>query len=261
LPGSPPPSGPATGAAQIWGSLPQPGQEDRIGTAETGWFALPAITDQETLAVMAAGRLSGGNSLRVEYGQSTGGGNPRVVGSEVLDDGRDSQAWRTFRLDATAAHDEGADSVRLVAEDRSSGTGGWLAFTGPSVLPLVPLQDYIPDGAAVGEAWQISFLFPCQRQPDVRFGITEPVQYGVVWRNGPAGNGLDDNTWQVFRGGLFAPVQRSSGVTELAAVLPDWPDVTDWQAFRFVLPYDTGAYDLTVDRVTRTGWAGPEATG
>jgi arabinosyltransferase C len=100
-------------------------------------------------------------------------------------------------------------------------------------------------------------VFPCQRQPTVRYGITEPVEYGVGYRLDPSGWGLWDNTWRVFRGGLFAPVTRTSSVTELATTFRDWPDVRDVQVFRFHLPYRTGGYELAPGRDARMGWAGP----
>jgi arabinosyltransferase C len=150
----------------------------------------------------------------------------------------------------------GADVVRLVAVDGTGGPGGWLAFTGPASIPFSPLQDYIRAGAAVGTAWQIAFNFPCQRQPVVRNGITEPVSYGVVWGGGGE-NGLTDSTWQVIRGGLFAPVRRTSSVALLVARFPAAPQVTTVQVYRFVLPYPTDAYRLGGQRLVRFGWEGP----
>jgi hypothetical protein len=182
-----------------------------------------------------------------------------VLGVQPLGDAVDAPAWRTFVLDPGSVGAGQADLVRLVAADRSGGPGGWLALTGPSLLTSVPLEEYLPDDAAVATAWQIAWVFPCQRLPTVRYGITEPVEYGVLWRIDPTSWGLWDNTWQVFRGGLFAPVTRTSSVTELATTFPDWPDVRDVQVFRFDPPYDTDAYELEPGRDARMGWAGPPA--
>ncbi|MGY1708211.1 arabinosyltransferase domain-containing protein [Geodermatophilus sp. SYSU D00758] len=258
---SPPPwadGGAAGGAApQVWGSLTGPEEEDTTGTLTTGWYELPAGAGGEAPVVLAAGQLAGGNGLRAEYAVAGPAGTPRVTGAQELTDAVDSTAWRSFVLDPATAGADAADLVRLVAEDRSGGPGGWLAFAAPVLAPAVPLGQYLPEDAAVATAWQIAFLFPCQRQPEIRLGITEPVTHGVVWRPGPGGWGLADNTWQVPRGGLFAPVQRTSGVTELATRFPAWPDVRDVQAFEFDLPYPTGGYDLAVDRATVGGWSGP----
>jgi hypothetical protein len=249
FPVDPPPGG----AGDAWGTLTPPEGEDATGTLTTAWYAVPDLAAGEALGVLAAGRLDRGNEVRVEYASAGGPGEPAVVGGQRLTDTVDSPVWRTFVLDPPAGGDR-PDLVRLVAEDRSGGAGGWLAVTSPSALPWTQLPDVIPDDAAVAVAWQVAFLFPCQRQPVVRLGITEPSTYGILWREGPGGWGLNDNTWQVPRGGLFAPVQRTSAATELATRFPAWPDVRDLQVFRFELPYDTTAYDVRVDRVPRSGW-------
>ncbi|GAB3199831.1 hypothetical protein GCM10027261_30480 [Geodermatophilus arenarius] len=253
--GPPPGEGVATWS---WGSLTGPGGEDTTGGQVTPWFPLPEPAGDEEAAVLAAGRLVGANGLRVEYAEPAGdGGAPRVLRTQDLADGLDSPRWRTFVLDARGARDAGAGLVRLVADDRSVGRGGWLAFTGPSVLPQVPLTELLPADAPVAVAWQISFLFPCQRQPVVRSGVTEPAAYGIVWRPDGSTDGLVDNTWQVFRGGVFAPVERTSAVTELGVRLRGTPGVRQVQVLRFDVPYARDAYDLERSRVTRPGWAGP----
>ncbi|SFL87143.1 arabinosyltransferase domain-containing protein [Geodermatophilus ruber] len=260
FPASPPPASPGEGVAtEVWGSLPEPGREDLTGSLQTPWFPLPGTGAGAAPAVLASGRLDAGNELRVEYGVRAGGAEPRVVGAQPLADGVDSPTWRTFVLDPAGAGAPGAQVLRLVAEDRSGGPGGWLAVTGPSVLPEVSLAEYVPDGAPVAVNWQTAFLFPCQRQPVIRHGITEPVEYGVGWRSGPTGSGMDDNVWQDFRGGQFAPVARTSSVTVLATSIAGRPDVVNVQVYRFGLPYPTGGYALEVRRVQRMGWAGPPA--
>ncbi|MFW3172825.1 arabinosyltransferase domain-containing protein [Geodermatophilus sp. CPCC 206100] len=249
----PPPAEPGSGVARyVWGSLPDGGAEDGTGEQGTPWFAVPSTADGEELAVLAAGRLTGGNELRVQYAGADGD----VLAEQLLTDELDAPRWRTFVLDPGAAG-TGAELFRLVAEDRSGGPGGWLAFTGPSVVPWVGLSEYLPADAAVAVAWQFSFLFPCQRQPVIREGITEPAEYGVLWRPGPPVDGLTDNTWSVFRGGLFAPVQRTSSVTELGVVLPGDPAVRQVQVLRFDVPFAERGYDLTPQRVVTAGWAGP----
>ncbi len=257
FPPSPPP---APMAGQVWGSLTGPDGEDTVGDQVTPWYRLPETAEDQELAVLVAGRLTGGNALRVEYARrpaDPSSAPPEVVDGRVLGGNQDAPSWRTAVLDTTLARDGGADLFRLVARDRSGGTGGWLAFTGPSVLPRVPLTDLVPSGAPVALSWQIAFLFPCQRQPVVRSGITEPVEYGVLWRPGPDADGRSDGIWLPFRGGLFAPVPRTSAITELDVVLPGTPQVRDVQVLVIDAPHPVDAYDLTRQRVIRPGWAGP----
>jgi len=260
FPPGPPPPEPGQGIASLaWGSLTDPDREDTTGTQVTPWFPLPTTAEGEVVAVLAAGRLGGGNALRVEYAVPAGDGQPRVVRTQELTDLLDSPRWRTFVLDVGGGRADGAELLRLVGEDRSLGRGGWLAFTGPAVAPWVGLTGYLPPGDPVAVAWQVSFLFPCQRQPVVRSGITEPAAHGIVWRPDGDTDGLADNTWRLSRGGLFAPVERTSSVTELGVALRGTPEVRQVQVLRFQVPYPRQAYDLERSRVTRPGWAGPTA--
>jgi hypothetical protein len=253
--GSPPPAEGGI-ATRVWGSLVGPEGEERTGRTVTPWSVLPAPASDTELGLLAAGRLAGDNALTVEYGSTGAGGEVDVVDTQVLDDEVDSPVWRTFLLDPELIADSGAEVVRLSAEDGATGTGGWLAFTGPASIPTTPLREYLPRDAAVATAWQFAFLFPCQRQPVVASGITEPVSHGVVWGDGGI-SGVQDNTWSDFRGGLFAPVQRTSAVTQLIAGFPSAPDVRTVQVYRFQYPYPERAYELTSERVGRAGWAGP----
>nr|WP_281371473.1 arabinosyltransferase domain-containing protein [Petropleomorpha daqingensis] len=256
-PGPPPTPVGKAASSEVWGSLVGPDGEDRTGSMTTSWYRLPDVGEGQDLVVLAAGLLGEGNRLTVEYGSGTGAGQPTVVHTQELTDTEDAPIWRTFTLDVAAARADGATSVRLVAEDLSGGNGGWLAFTGPSVAPLVPLTRYLPAGAPVALAWQLAFLFPCQRQPLTHFGITEPARYGVLWVDNPQTSGVHDATWTLGRGGLFAPIARTSSMTELAGVIDGSPGVEAFQVQRFGLPYPVDAYDLHVERTERLGWQGP----
>jgi hypothetical protein len=235
----------------VWGSLTGQGGVSSTGQLTSPWFRLPGGRARDVVGVLAAGRLDRGDTLTVQYGKLAGAG-VTVVSGQILDDRVDSPDWRTLLFDRPRS----ADVVRLVAVDGTGGPGGWLSFTAPASIPFSSLQHYIRPGAAVGTAWQFAFNFPCQRQPVVRNGITEPISYGVLW--GSSGeSGLADNTWQVFRGGLFAPVRRTSAVAKLVAGFPAAPDVTTLQVYRFRAPYPTDAYRVRTQRVTRYGWQGP----
>ncbi len=259
-----PTNAPPPAAGQVWGSLTRPGPGGEAGTGGqvTPWYPLPETAGGDELAVLAGGRLSGGNELRAEYARDPdgpGGRAPEPVGDQVLLDTLDEPRWRTFVLDGDGPRDDGAGLVRLVARDGSSGPGGWLAFTAPSVQPRVPLPEFLPDGAPVALAWQIAFSFPCQRQPVVSSGVVEPVEYGVLWRDAVSPDGLLDPTFEVFRGSLFAAVKRTSGVTDVDARLPGTPEVRSVQVVVLDVPYPTDAHDLRRDRVVRPGWAPPPA--
>ncbi|TYP89864.1 arabinosyltransferase domain-containing protein [Blastococcus xanthinilyticus] len=256
-PASPPPVEPGTGpATDVWGSLDGDVDGSAVGEFTTPWYELPSdVGADERVAVLVAGKLDeAGNELTVEYGRQQAGGF-EVLASAGLRDDTQSAVWRARSLDLGVAPD--ADAVRLVARDGTTGSPGWLATTGPSVVPVERLDRYLPEDAAVATAWQFSFLFPCQRQLDITNGITEPMEYAVMW-GGQGVDGLGDATWQLGRGGLFAPTLRNSSVTQVGGWWPDWPGITTLQVFRVVAPYPDAAYEVRETTETRWGWQGPD---
>ncbi|MGY2080212.1 arabinosyltransferase domain-containing protein [Modestobacter sp. SYSU DS0657] len=258
-PPSPPPAEPGSGpVADVWGSLEGETDGGDVGEATSPWYELPAeLAADEQVAVLVSGKLDeGGNRLVVEYGRS-GSAGVDVVGSAEIRDGAQAAVWRTHAVDVPAARAAGADAIRLVAVDGTTEPSGWLAFSGPSVVPVVSLSEYLPEDAAVATAWQFAFLFPCQRQLDISNGITEPMEYAVMWGDGGV-NSLWDNTWRLDRGGLFAPTPRHSSLTMVGGTFRDWPGITDVQVFRVVAPYPEDAYDVRETTVDRWGWEGPE---
>ncbi|MGX5655261.1 arabinosyltransferase domain-containing protein [Geodermatophilus nigrescens] len=257
-----PPSA-AVGAAGVLGSLTGPGTpglggtpETTTGTAVSAWSRLPAEVPADRVPlVMAAGRLEAGNELVVEYGRADPQGGVDVVLREPLVDGADTVAWRSFALRTGSGVPGGADAVRLVARDGTTDPGGWLAFSVPMTQRLVGLQELVGD-APTAVSWQFAFQFPCAVQPVVQHGITQPVQYGIVW--GVEGtSGLDDNVFQPARGGLFGQLERTAGTVRLLAGVAGRPDVRLLQVYRFQQPLPADAYDLTVGRETVSGLTGP----
>ncbi len=248
--GMPPPSAPGTGmATDVWGSLTGPAGEDGVGTFTSPWFELPARPEgDERLVVTASGQLGAGNELVVQYADVDGS---EILSEQLMTDDVDAPFWRSFELLTM----EDAQLVRIVAKDVSGGTGGWLAFTGPSVQQMTTLQSYLPEEAAVGVGWPISFMFPCQRQPRISSGIAEPIEYAIVWGLGVGG--LFENTWVAQRGGLFAPALRNASITKVIAEIRGAPEIQSFSVYRVDRRYPTAAYELIRDTVTVMGWQGP----
>ncbi|GAA4919368.1 4-amino-4-deoxy-L-arabinose transferase-like glycosyltransferase [Actinomycetospora succinea] len=150
----------------------------------------------------------------------------------------------------------GAEIVRLVADDRSASTGGWLAFTAPMERSWVPLQQYLPAGAAVGLPWQIGFLFPCQRQPRQQAGITEPVVAAVGYGK-DVDAALADWAYNPARGGLLGHAGREAPggePTQLTTRIRGVGDeIDDVYVFDLRPPYPANGYDLTRERRTESG--------
>lgn len=247
-------------ARQVWGSLvqPRPGEspDHTTGTVTTPWYGLPAAGDPGRVTVLVAGSLVEGNSLTVEYGRRAGD-TVTPVGTEELTDPARDPSWRTL----TPTLPAGADVLRLVGEDFSGGIGGWLAFSAPVAARPVPVSAFLPRTAPVALAWPLAFGWPCQRQPGIVNGITEPPAFAVLW--GEEGNlsAFADGAWQAFRGGAFAQVPRSQSVLQLATVEPVDPHV---QVYVFGSDLGRDRYTLTEDRRTVGGAStapGRDATG
>jgi hypothetical protein len=251
---------PATTAGPVWGSLQPPAGENAVGTTTSAWYRLPQVDEaQQRVALTAAGRLTDGNHLVAEYGRASDG-STTVVARQTLDDGLDLPYWRTLLLDSAVARKAGADTVRLVATDGTTGAGGWLAFSQPAVHRIVPVQQYLGGAGTVAVAWQITYLFPCQQLPTIRSGITQPSQFGVLYGSSVSDQ-LGDATMLVIRGGIFAPLFREASVTMLPTSLPGAPNVHDVLVYRFENPYRSGRYTLTPHTTTVSGWAAPPGWG
>jgi hypothetical protein len=243
---------------RVWGSLVarDGASPDRTeGQVTTSWYALPERT-AGTVTVIAAGSLSDGVTLTAEYGRRSGD-TAEPAGTEELTDAAHDPSWRTLTLEPPA----GADLVRLVGVDAASVTNGWLAFSAPVVARPVTVASLLPRTAPVALAWPLAFGWPCQRQPGIVNGITEPAAFGVLWGSNGALSGFSDGAWQASRGGAFAQVPRSQSVLELATVEPVDPNV---QVAVFGSDLGRDRYTLTADKRTVGGAStapGPRTAG
>lgn len=239
------PQGP--GAGQVWGSLfahDDVSAERNAGKMSTGWYTLSNGLPDGAATVLAAGTLTEGNTLTAVYGRRSSA-DVATTGAQSLTDTADDSSWRTFVLKPPA----GADVVRLEAVDAAGTVSGWLAFTAPAVQRPVTLAEYLPAAAPVALAWPLAFAYPCQRQPTVVDGITEPPAYAVLWGD-RALSGFRDGAWQAFRGGAFAQVPRTQSVQQLAVVEGVDPHI---QVYAFSTDLGRDAYTLTETRRTVRG--------
>ncbi|MDD7940972.1 arabinosyltransferase domain-containing protein [Actinomycetospora lutea] len=290
----PPDVPPGTSA---WGSFlvpaPDATADARQGLFATDWFRLPD-PERGGVVVSVSGRTGDDVSLRAEYGRRGPAGFVPLGGTPVATED-ESTAWRAVALTehadptpgdgtqtgevdpgtgipvateaeaedsgedsaANAAPPPGAEMVRLVADDRSASTGGWLAFTAPMERPWVPLQQFLPADAPVGLPWQIGFLFPCQRQPRQQDGITEPAVAAIAFGETPDA-ALGDWTYNPVRGGLLGHARREvprGEPTQLTTRVRGVGDeIDDIHVVDLRPPYPATAYDLTRGRQTLPGW-------
>jgi hypothetical protein len=261
FPSSPPPEVPG---AVTWGSftpapdVPAGGNDGSVGAFATPWYVIPDRPGA-AMTTSVSGRTGDGNVLRVEYARTEGDrlvpAGERELGLDPDGGAVDSPTWRGVLLEAGNGPPEGADVVRLVAEDTSTTTGGWLAFTAPTVQRWTSLQDFARPGEASAVSWQYAFLFPCQRKPVQADGINEPSTLAVVWGDQELAYTLD-GIWQIRRGGLFAQSARDSRMVGLVTRLRDFPDAEAGTVYRLT-PYvpTTDAYRVDRESVVVSGWS------
>ena len=245
-PSSDPPPAVADGVA-LWGSYAEGG--DTVGRMTTPWYRVPETTAQQRIAVLVGGELATGDAdrLRLQIRDS----EDRVVdlGGVAVEDTVDRPGWRTIAIDPSRLTP--GDTIRLDAQDGTTGTDGWFGFTAPVLVAPVPFNDLAAPDAPTAVTWTSSFWFPCQRPVSIAHGIIErPVLATTFGESGP------DNIWVQRRGGSLAGVERSSTVVTLASDMEgagsSWGRV---QLFDY--PYAADAYDLTVERVSTWGWRTP----
>lgn len=182
--------------------------ENPVGKAEltTQWFELPERKDNAPLLVVsAAGRVyhhdvngveQEGQDVILEYG-TLADGSVRNTGTVELSDAGATPKWRNLRV-ALDALPEGADVVRIKAEDKSLDPDDWVAFTPPRVPELEPINARF-DGETPGLLdWSVALQFPCQRTFDHYAGVTEIPQFRIL-PDAAAQNSLTD--FQSFSGG------------------------------------------------------------
>ena len=239
---------------RVWGSLVArdgASADSTQGRLTTSWYGLPDRA-AGTVTVIAAGSLSDGVGLTAEYGRRSGDA-VEPAGTEVA---------HRRRARPVVAHP--APSSRPPARtwcgwwastSRARSTGGWRCPPPSSPVPRrSPTSSRAPRPSRSAGRWRSRW--PCQRQPGIVNGITEPAAFGVLWGANGALSGFSDGAWQASRGGAFAQVPRSQSVLELATVEPADPDV---QVAVFGSDLGRDRYTLTEDK--RTVGGASTATG
>ncbi|WP_067570660.1 arabinosyltransferase domain-containing protein [Nocardia acidivorans] len=212
------------------------------------------------LIVTAAGRIRSvnkdgvetyGGDLFVEYGTRAADGTVSNTGRiRPLDIGP-APSWRDLRVPISDIP-VGANSIRLVADDRDITPKQWLAVTPPRLPTLQTLNTLVGHTAPVLEDWHVGLAFPCQRPFDHHDGIAEVPQ----WRILPDRTGSDaSNAWQDDIGG--GPLGWT-GLLLKSQTRPSYLDHDwgrDWGSLEQFTPYVPNAVqaapDVTVE--TRSG--------
>ena len=247
-PGSPPPQPLGQGLlGTAWGSLSP--DEGVTGALTSGWYVLPDAGQEVVVASAGDQELPG--AVLLETG-AAGPDGVEVLSEQDLSDGESSAEWRVGVL---ADRPPGAELVRVRAADEAAGPGGWVAVGAPAAARTTTVAELAGD-APVAASWQLTWRFPCLDQVSVASGITERPALGLLW-GGPAYEGLADNTWQAFRGGLFGQLERSAVLLRLPSEVEGRPAALPVAVVRLSWPTAEGAYDLRLDQERTSGLSGP----
>lgn len=236
---------------------------------ETAWYELPAASDDAPLLVTSvAGRIAHhdingveqeGTDLKLEYGAKLDDGSVESLGKvEMLDQGP-SLEWRNLRY-PIADLPEGADVVRLVAEDNSLAEKDWLALTPLRNPHLEAMTDMFGTDTPGLLDWTVAFQYPCQRTFNHYAGVTEIPEYRVM----PDAPGKEQLSGfqDFFGGGALATAEAVNYSYDIPGYLRnDWQ--RDWGSVaKYELRKDsTGAApdlaQIDHEEVTRWGWWTP----
>ncbi|MBB2989496.1 arabinosyltransferase C [Mycolicibacterium iranicum] len=247
LPIAPPPDPPGTGASTfVWGSRTPDAQT--TGEITTQWFTLPPLSTESGVALSVSGRTSGANVLELEFGRFDGAG-VEVLGAvapvdrPAVDEDPAHPLWRSVGVDAVDAP-AGADRVRVRAVDGRTDDAGWLAFTGPRLRTIVPLNSFLAGNGPVLVSWPQAFLFPCVHDiPTVSAGVAQTPQTVI---DSPRPWLTEDRDEDV--GGVFAGLDAFVPLNEIPSRLAGHPEV-DWGSVK--VRGDTAAPDAYARSTTR----------
>jgi Mycobacterial cell wall arabinan synthesis protein/EmbC C-terminal domain/Arabinosyltransferase concanavalin like domain len=226
-----------------------------IGSVQTPWYPLPSPVPDAWVAVPLRGTLTEQQQLLVQIAT----GNPaapdqvRTVQVPVPTAGEQSD-WIEVPVALTDAGLAAPTAVRVVAHDRVTGPGRWLAVGQPRLVGPRPVTEVIAGRPVFAD--QVSAgLWPCQDQIAVQDGLVQPPAMRLR-----VGDGLEDSTIHpaVFadNGGTLLQIDRTARFVELPARLdpPGMPTLGWGHVEKVIYPYPVGLVDLRVEQRYRAGW-------
>jgi hypothetical protein len=224
-----------------------------IGTLQTPWYPLPSQVRGGWLVVPVRGTLTAAQRLAVQVGT----GNPAApdqVRTVPLPAVGNKPDWTEATVALAGAGLAAPTAVRVIAEDRVAGPGGWLALAQPRLAVPRPVTDVIA-GRPVFADQVSAALWPCQHQITLRDGL---VQAPAVRMR--TGDGLEDATIYnaIFadNGGTLSPVDRTATFVELPTQLaPSGVPTRGWgHVDKVIYLHPVGLVDLRVGQLRRAGW-------
>ena len=245
-------------AARRWGSLRAqagPGREAGTGRLTSAWFAVPDLPRGAELGVAVGGGTAGGNSVVLEY---AGRGAPqRVLQRQVVrEESTGAVDWRYVTF-GQSGPGSGAELVRVVVTDTTTGAGGWLAASQPLLMTPSLLRDVLLPGRTSID-YAIAFAYPCTDLVPVAHGVAGLPVFGITAE--PERTSGQSRTLQhkADQGGTLAPAYDSAYLsvlpTRLVGLLPeDLLLERGWGTLvRYDYPHPGDRYALTTRREVRS---------
>jgi len=246
--GTPAPVQAPAAGAEVWhDAVAGPLTRER-GTVVTPWFTLPDSGATHLSVPVAAGMVPG-QVVQVQFAS-----RPDIPGPTVtleLDPGADASSWQEVALPLDGRRPALA---RIVAADRVTGSGSWLAVASPSLTTWQPVES-LTAGQPVFADQLAAVLWPCVDQIAIRHGIVEPPSVRLRTDDGVAPVVLG-NPWDPQWGGTLVTVGHTATVVRMVSrIHPAGPPTRPWgQVERTVHDHPFRAVDLRVERPSKAGW-------
>ena len=243
--------------AQRWGSLGTlPGDPEAVtGRLATAWFAVPALSGDQSVGVVVSGRSGGENSVVLEFADRDA---PSTVLKRLLvADGLDSVTWQQVALPSPL--EAPGDLVRVVATDADADRGGWLGVSEPVLVTPTPLRDVVGE-RTVHVDWPIRLAFPCLPQVAVAHGLAQHPDLVLTVTPRATADSASALAFEENLGGTLVMARQASRREVLSTRLPF---VTEDNVARgldlgtlslYTYPYPQDRFELSLGTETVPGW-------
>jgi Mycobacterial cell wall arabinan synthesis protein/EmbC C-terminal domain/Arabinosyltransferase concanavalin like domain len=228
-----------------------------VGSVQTPWYSLPGLIPDGQVVVPLRGKLTNGQRLEVQVGAGDPAAPQRVRTvplDTVVSKVGDQPDWTEVTVALADAGLDTPTAVRVVAADRVTGPGSWLAVAQPRLTVPRPVTDVLAGRPVFAD--QVSAgLWPCGNQITLRDGVAQAPQIRLR-----AGDGLEDsitnNSTFADNGGTLLQVDRTAEFVELPSQLvPSGVPTLGWgHVEQVVYAHPVGLVDLRVDERWRAGW-------
>ena len=242
---------------QRWGSLGTlPGDPEAVtGRLTTSWFAVPALSGDQSVGVVVSGRSGGENSVVLEFADRDA--TSTVLKRLPVAVGLDSVNWQQVALPSPL--EAPGELVRVVATDADAARGGWLGVSEPVLVTPTPLREVVGQ-RTVHVDWPIRLAFPCLPQVTVAHGLARQPDLVLTVAPRETADSATALAFEENPGGTLAMARQASTREVLPTRLPF---VSEDNVLRgldlgtlslYTYPYPQDRFELSLGTETVRGW-------